>query len=235
MSKLWLPGAEKVAGPHSAGGTMAGGNALCTHHITGTGKGTFPGTRDYLVRMGYEPTLILDPFTGARAQFLPANRSAYALEHPAGQPETNREGKIHVQIEWFWPAMPNQYNANDITKAPHFAEIWADLIPWLEDLGVPSRWTFGSPLSTSKDPKTWKQGGHRGHRNAPGNSHVDSLSCRRAPAWSTEQPRLQPGTRASLGEALNALNGRRKALTNRDDRQLVTQLRDAANTVLERT
>lgn len=226
---LWLPGAERIPTKHT-GSSMVGGPAICTHHVTVSPRGSYNFIRGYLASKGYEPTLLLDPWTGERAQFLPANRSAYALEHPAGMPETNREGSVHVQIEWLWPAMPNQYHANDITKAPAFADLWADLIPWLEELGVPSRWTFGGPLNTSKDPKVWKVGGHRGHRNAPGNSHVDSLSCRKPPAWELSPP-LHAPTRAIIGEATNALNGRRKKL-NAADRKTVRELRKATNRVL---
>jgi hypothetical protein len=120
---VWLPGAEHIKGKHSVGLPLSGGNCLATMHITASPKGSYKGTRDYLVRMGFEPTLILDPTTGERGQFLPGNRGAYALEHPAGTPATNTAGSIHVQVEWVWPDM-----RQDITKAPHFAEQWADLV-----------------------------------------------------------------------------------------------------------
>lgn len=173
--KLWLPGAEKIPGAHAKGLPMLGGNCLVTHHITVTGKGSYAGTKSVLLREGFEPTLLLDPTTGQRGQFLPANRGAYALEHNG--PPTNTEGAVHVQIEWVWPLMED-----DITKAPHFAEIWADLIPWLDQLGVPRTWPFGFK-SKSRSAVAWKAAGHRGHINAPGNSHVDNLPAVKRPAW----------------------------------------------------
>lgn len=182
--KLWLPGAENIPGPHQTGGSMmVGGPGICTHHITVSPKGSYNSIRGYLVRMGYEPTLILDPTTGQMGQYLPANRSAFALEHPAGQPETNRQGKVNVQIEWVWPSM-----SEDITRAPHFAAIWAVLVPWLEQLGVAPVWTFGFG-SKSRDALMWKKGGHRGHVNAPANSHVDNLPAAKPPPWRSK-PRL---------------------------------------------
>jgi len=213
VRQLWLPGATKINGPHSQGGTMAGGEGLCTHHITVTPTGSYGATREFLLKMGYEPTLILDPTTGERGQFLPANRSAYALEHPSGQPETNRQGSVHVQIEWLWPSM-----AKDITKAPKFAELWADLIPWLEQLGVPSLWTFGSPLNASRDPKLWVKGGHRGHRNAPANSHDDSLPCKTPPPWHQLKPKpkaqpLGPATRLLARSLTKRLKGRARPVS----------------------
>jgi hypothetical protein len=174
----WLPGANHVPGNHAAGLSLVGGNCLLTHHITVSPKTSFASTRDYLVHEGYEPTLLLDPWEGHRAQFVPGDRGAYALMHPAGCPETNREGRIHIQVEWLCPDMNT-----DITTAPHFAGQWRDLCVWSHALGVPYVWTFGHPLNTSRDPQTWKRGGHRGHRNAPDNDHVDSLPCVKPPAW----------------------------------------------------
>lgn len=179
--KLWLPGAERIPTDH-VGGLMLGGPGICTHHITVSSKGSYNFIRGYLVSKGYEPTLLLDPTTGQMGQYLPADRSAFALEHPTGMPETNRQGKVNVQIEWVWPSM-----SEDITKAPHFDAIWAVLIPWLEQLGVASVWTFGFG-STSRDALTWKKGGHRGHVNAPANTHVDSLPAVKPPPWRIRKP-----------------------------------------------
>lgn len=175
-ASLWLPGAEHVNGPHAAGGQLVGGECLLTHHITVSPKTSYAGTRDYLVREGFEPTLILDPWYGHRGQFLPGNRSGFALEHPAGHPETNRQGRIHIQVEWLCPDM-----STDITAGKFFAGQWHDLCGWARALGVPYVWTFGGPLSTSRDPATWKKAGHRGHRNAPANTHVDSLPVAHMP------------------------------------------------------
>jgi hypothetical protein len=205
---------------------MLGGECMVTHHVTGTGKGTFDGTSAFLVRMGYEPTLLLDPWTGERVQYLPANRSAYALEHPAGQPETNRQGKVHVQIEWLWPAM-----SADITKAPHFAELWADLIPWLDDLGIPRRWPFGF-TSTAKTLSKWTQGGHRGHVNAPGNSHCDNLPAPRQPAWPSEAKPLIPATRDAAVSLTKNLNGRQHP-TDAEGRRVLVSLLSSVNRVLD--
>jgi len=207
---------------------MVGGNALCTHHITASSKGSYPAVSRYLVKMGFEPTLNLDPTTGQRGQYLPANRSAYALEHPAGQPETNREGSVNVQIEWVWPSM-----TDDITKAPHFAAIWADLIPWLEALGVPSLWTFGNPAATSRDAKVWRKAGHRGHKNAPANTHVDSLPCKTSPPW-TVAPPMTDAHRTLIHDATTVLNGRRHGL-NAEDCKAVAELNSAAVALLNRS
>ena len=201
-----MPGAERIPGKHSGGNPMLGGNALCTHHITVTPQGSYAATKAALLREGFEPTLLLDPVGGHRGQFLPANRGGYALQHNG--PPTNTEGKIHVQIEWVWPAMPSLLHPNDITKTPHFAAQWHDLILWLDQLGVPRAWPFGGPLATSRDPATWRHGGHRGHRNAPGNSHVDSLSVRKAPAWPVTTYPMAANRLAEVTDLTAAFSGR---------------------------
>lgn len=178
-----FPGAEQIRGPHSAGNPMGGGNCLLTNHITVTGKGSYTGTKAALLREGYEPTLLLDPTLGLAGQFLPATRGAYALEHNG--PPTNTEGKIHIQVEWVWPDM-----RQDITKAPHFRELWEALVWFADAHGVPREWTFGF-TSSSRDPVRWRKGGWRGHVNAPGNSHVDNLPADIAPTWPVNRHRLR--------------------------------------------
>lgn len=197
---VWLPGAERIPGPHSAGLPMSGGGHFCTHHITVTGKGSYDGAKAALLREGYEPTLLVDPVTGKIGQFLPANRGGYALEHTTA--ETNTAGAIHVQIEWVWPDM-----RQDITKAPHFEECWTRVVTWLDSLGVPREWPFGFH-SSSRDVKTWQVSGHRGHVNAPGNTHVDNLPAKQQPAW----PSTLTPQRRRLTARLHRLRHRIRAI-----------------------
>lgn len=175
---LWLPGAERISGVHSAGLPMNGNPGhYFTHHITVTPKGSYEGAKNVLLHERYEPTLVLDPVAGKRGQFLPGNRGAYALEHLSGEPETNMEGQIHIQCEWVWPSMDE-----DITRAPHFEAQWQAVVEWARQLGVPDAWPFGFK-STAKTLSKWRTSGHRGHVNAPGNSHSDNLPAPTRPAW----------------------------------------------------
>lgn len=223
---LWLPGAERIKGPHDKGLPLDGGNCIATMHITVTPKGSYAGTRDYLLREGFEPTLILDPTNGKRGQFLPGNRGGYALEHNG--PATNTEGRVHVQVEWVWPDM-----RHDITKARHFAEQWNDLVHWLDQLGVPRDWPFGFH-SSSRNAATWRKGGYRGHVNAPGNSHVDNLPAPKAPAWpSGKHSDLSPKREREARDLTDGLPDRKHAPTKRA-RRLLTKLRHAINKALRK-
>lgn len=175
---LWLPGAERIPNPHGLGLPMLGGGHFCTHHITVTGEGSYDGSKRALLNEGYEPTLLVDPVLGKIGQFLPGDRGGYALEHTTA--ETNTAGTIHIQIEWVWPDMQH-----DITKAKHFDECWQRVVHWCDELGIPREWPFGFH-GTSRDVATWQRSGHRGHVNAPGNSHVDNLPALVQPAWPVE-------------------------------------------------
>src|SRR4051812_43791667 len=220
MPQLWLPGAERIGdGPHkhSAGLPMDGTKGrYATHHITVTGKGSYAGTKNALLSEGYEPTLIVDPTTGQIGQFFPANRGGYALEHPSGTPTTNTEGTIHVQIEWVWPAMWKRLHPNlDITRAPHFAECWQKVALFCRQLGIPEVWPFGLH-SDSKDLGLWRQSGHRGHINAPHNSHSDNLPAAKPPAFPSRAVPIAPARRKLADETTAFLAARRTPLPDVD-------------------
>ena len=196
---------------------MLGGNALCTHHVTVTPKGSYDGAKAALLREGFEPTLIADPVAGKVGQFLPADRGAFALEHNG--PATNTEGRIHVQVEWVWPSM-----SLDITKAAHFDDMWRAIVTWLDQLGVPRTWPFGF-ASTSRSAATWRKAGHRGHVNAPGNTHVDNLPAVKRPAWPSVTHPLTDEHRAEIADVTAFLNARRVPLPAADQKRLTALAR----------
>lgn len=162
----WMPGAEIVPTRHK-GNTMLGGPAKCTHHIT-TGGG-FDFLKGYLVAKGFEPTLLVHPVSGRYAQFIPASKGGYAMEHTTDP--TNTQGSRHIQIEWCWDSMASL----TITDAPQFWPVWRKVLAFLRANGVHDQFPFGAPVISSRRSLLWKTGGHAGHLNAPGNSHVDAL------------------------------------------------------------
>jgi len=208
MSTFWMPGAERIPNAHSAGLPMDGAKGrYMTHHITVTPKGSYAGAETALCREGFEPTLVIDPMTNKRGQFLPANRGGYALEHNG--PDTNTEGEIHVQIEWVWPSMDE-----DITTAPHFAECWRDVVAFGRQLGIPDAWPFGFH-STAKTLSKWQTSGHRGHINAPGNTHTDNLPAKRKPAFpAAMKPAVRKRLLVELAAALHRVRHLRRKLRN---------------------
>lgn len=164
----WMPGAERVKGAQPGLTGMLGGPCKVTHHIT-TGGG-FDFLTGYLVQRGFEPTLIVDPVSGRIAQFLPATRGGYALQHTTAP--TNTQGACNIQIEWCWNTMSDL----TIDKAPKWDEVWGRVLEFARANNVPDRIPFGSINTlTDRDPAKWIQGGHACHFNAPGNTHVDGL------------------------------------------------------------
>jgi hypothetical protein len=203
--KYWMPGAERIPNSHSAGLPMDGAKGhYATHHITVTPKGSYAGAKTALCREGFEPTLVIDPVTNKRGQFLPANRGGFALEHNG--PDTNTEGEIHIQVEWVWPTM-----SEDITKAPHFDECWHDFVEFARSLGIPDEWPFGFH-SKSKNLAKWRTSGHRGHINAPGNSHSDNLPAAKQPAWPTKVSAARVRIKKRLRAAVHRVHHLRRKL-----------------------
>jgi hypothetical protein len=178
---LWVPGAERVPGPHSRGGTMAGGPPRMVHHITWDAldrygrQPKFDNVRNYLVNAGYEPTLMICPFTGRIVQFLPANRAAYALANKSGGVETNRMGKVNIQVEWFFTpgCVVDGRKHTDLTETPMRG---LDAVMALADSwGIPAVWPAGVPnWRSQRSANTWRtRTGHFGHSQVVENSHTD--------------------------------------------------------------
>jgi hypothetical protein len=174
-AQLWLPGAERVAGVQTTG-SMAGGPPRSIWHYTadklnkdGTRGATFEDVRDYLVKMGYEPHLLIDPFSGRTAQFLPFNRFAAAAVH-RGDPQTNRMGTACIQVEWFFtPGLVHQgkkYAKLSDTPLQGVGPFLAACDSW----GIPRVYRGGR----NRDVKVWEtEAGHYGHIDVPENDHID--------------------------------------------------------------
>lgn len=177
-TQIWMPGADRL-GTDLSGGTLLGGPPRCTWHITYDKllpkRPTFMNVMRYLDKINYEPTLGWDPLTGKIVQFIPANRSAKALENHAGGVETNRMGSVHVQIEaFFTPGM--------MVKGIMYAELTDTpmigldkILAWTDSLGIPRVWTT---VRGSRSVSDWKtKAGHRAHYNVPENSHTDIVGA----------------------------------------------------------
>lgn len=177
MSDLWMPGAAR----HSLGntGAMNGGPARAVWHITSNAKDwTFKNELSYFTGSGagVAPHLLYDPFTGDVAQFFPADSRSLSLEND-GAVKTNRTGKYCIQIE-------TVFTAGETVSGKKYAAVRDTpckgldaIVAWLRSLGVPDAWPGGVPTAFARDTvslDTWlKLGGHYGHNQIPGNSHVD--------------------------------------------------------------
>lgn len=177
MVNLWLPGAIKHDIGNVAG--MDGGPARATHHTTSNATDwTFKNESAYFANGGraVAPHLVADPFTGEIAQYFPATSRALALKND-GSIKTNRTGKFNIQIEWVFTRgeVRNGKRYENLADTP--MKPWPTIHAWLKTLGIPDTWPGGAPKAWARDTvtrDTWlSKGGHYGHFQVPGNTHVD--------------------------------------------------------------
>ena len=91
--------------------------------------------------------------------------------------KTNRTGKYCIQIEIVFTAGETvgwqKYATVRDTPCKNLGQIMA----WLRSLGIADTWPGGAPTAFARDTvsmDTWlTRGGHYGHNQIPGNTHVD--------------------------------------------------------------
>lgn len=177
MVDLWMPGAQK----HAVGntGAMNGGPARATWHITSNSKDwSFKNELGWFSGGGADvaPHLLWDPFTGEIAQFFPADSRSLSLMND-GTVKTNRTGKYNIQIEIVFTEgeVVNGKKYMSVKETP--LKGLDQIMDWLRTLGIADTWPGGVPTAFSRDTvseDTWQtKGGHYGHNQVPGNSHVD--------------------------------------------------------------
>lgn len=157
---------------------MLGGPPRATHHITwdelhedGTRLITLDQVSRYLVNVGYEPHVVIDPFTGEIRQLLEAESSGYALQNKGVQ--TNRRGTVNLQVEWF-------FTPGTVYKGKRYDSLidtpmlgLPEFLAWCDSWGIPRV----APLAPKDRNQTVWAGvaGHYGHFNAPLNDHTDPI------------------------------------------------------------
>lgn len=177
MVDLWMPQASH----HSVGntGAMDGGPSRVVWHTTSNESDhEFANELGWFTSGGADmaPHLIWDPFTGAIAQLFPADSRSLSLQND-GSVRTNRTGDYCIQIEIVFTQGESVngkvYNSVAETPCKNLDQIMA----WLDSLGIAKKWPAGPPTAFHRQDISldfWlNNGGHYGHCNVPGNSHVD--------------------------------------------------------------
>jgi hypothetical protein len=200
MADLWMPGATR----HALGneGAMNGGPARVVWHITSNEHDwTFKNELGWFTGGGASvaPHLLWEPFTGEIAQLFPADSRSLSLQN-AGTVKTNRTGKYCIQIETVFTAgeTVNGKKYNSVRDTP--CKGLDNIMTWLRSLGIPDVWPGGAPAAFARDTvplDTWlNRGGHYGHHQIPGNSHVDPgpmpdlFAAGRTPSTPSSKPKV---------------------------------------------
>lgn len=195
---LWMPGATRLSSSHTGQPMLDGPPRAVWHRTVGQG---FSGNATFLKKEGFEPHILWDPTTGEIGQFIPANLSGYALEHPSGTTQTNREGKYCVQIE-----VADHGKTWDITNPvndhgqPTGMKGWPALRDWLGSLGIPEVWPGGAPPALGSRAEVtsglWlTKAGHYSHSQVPNNHHTDPGHMDLAVLFAHTDPKVAPPAR----------------------------------------
>jgi hypothetical protein len=195
-----MPGATR----HSLGntGAMDGGPARAVWHITSNAHDwTFDDELGWFTGGGADvaPHLLWDPWTGEIAQFFPADSRSLSLQN-AGSVRTNRTGKYCIQIETVFTAGETVNGKTYATVKDTPCKGLDQIMTWLRSLGIADTWPGGAPTGFVRDTvslDTWlNRGGHYGHNQIPGNSHVDPgpmpnlFASAPAPSQPTAKPKV---------------------------------------------
>lgn len=193
MPSAWMPGAARY--PVGTAGSLVGGPAKCTLHTTESNP-EITSAMAVAKWMAANKSnsvyhLIYHPITDEMVQMLPATGSAKALSNLRGGVETNRMGRVHIQVSVV------AYSANPFTKFP--MRRWPEVLAWIDSWGVPRKW-YGKPPKGVVDhvsTDTWiKSSGWAGHCCAPESNHHDpgaiDLNILFAGKPATKPPSTQP-------------------------------------------
>lgn len=181
MDRYWLPeglhwGLHIEHHPLTGAGAFTGGGDKLTWHTTESDRDSYLAIKELFIdrdRMGLgsEPTLMIGYKPKAKypfvCQFLPFNRAARALRHPAGTPETNRCNNTQIEI--------CERAANSGEWSESYYKALANLAVLIEHRRSIPRIC---PRAFSDD-KRWTSGqwvalrGHTGHKHAPFQDHTD--------------------------------------------------------------
>lgn len=177
MADVWLPNAEHIPNRVGRGNSYAAAPFRFVAHTTEVIPSTLDGARSMAEQHRAPPQLWAWPERRWLGQTVPLDRAAFALKHPKGTPETNRQGALQVEVIGF---------AKD---TPHWPELWWD---WLGSNVLAAVVAAGFPVNLDRvAPVAGVEGygpngtvrmdwdewagfdGVCGHANVPGNEHWD--------------------------------------------------------------
>jgi hypothetical protein len=172
--ELWVPGAERVANPRSAGGTYLDAPWRFVFH-TIEGEPSAAAFRRLAAEHTNTPHLWAMPSADLLLQTVPLNRSAYALARP-GSVQTNRLRAVQVEMWGFAAKMGSMDQRTIEWLADRLLGPVAKLVPINLDHVRPTGGVscYGENSACRMTPEQWQVfDGVCGHQHVPDNKHWD--------------------------------------------------------------
>lgn len=183
---LWLPGIPYIKSSNN-GGSMLGADAYFTWHTyeCGYDVSASSGARG-LITQGTEVHFCFNPVTGELVQILPANVAGRGLVNLSGGVQTNRQGRVNLQVEVIgrasrpWTQDVTDAGRKGVAKLIAFADAWG--VPRTHPNGDQGPLTSSSP--TNRSVTGWNgPGGYFCHAQVPENTHWDHGAVRFSDLW----------------------------------------------------
>ena len=172
--ELWVPGAERVANPKSAGGSYLPAPWRFVFH-TIEGEPSADGFRRLAAEHTNSPHLWAMPSAHLLLQTIPLNRSAYALARP-GSVQTNRLHAVQVEVWGFAAKMGSLHQHAIEWLAERLLAPVARLVPINLDRVHPTGGVscYGRNSRCRMTAEQWQSfDGVCGHQHVPDNEHWD--------------------------------------------------------------
>jgi hypothetical protein len=177
---IWVPGFprdESVRG--AGGGSYTGGPGKFLWHTT---EGGWDGSMSVFRSRLTAPHVMADPKARRKVQFIPLDRSGYALANVSGGVQTNTDSVLQVEIvgfagqaHLFTDAELEWLGAEVLRPMVDAAPFPINISTFPTFYGEDAGFTLASPSARQRmSPAQWDGfNGQCGHQHAPENSHWD--------------------------------------------------------------
>jgi hypothetical protein len=199
MAADWLAGVPTRKSSHDGGSMLGGPPRWVWHTFEAAYTLSAANAAKYLVDHGLEVHFTFNPQTGDIVQILPASRAGRGLRNLSGGVQTNRQGKVCLQVEVVG------YAAHPFTAAltPAGKAGLAKLVEFARAHGIPDVFPAGSPPpypqgGSPRSASVWTtKAGHFGHSQVPENDHGDPGAISVAAIFASPAPAPAPAPSTS--------------------------------------
>jgi hypothetical protein len=207
---LWLPGITYLKSTNN-GGSMTGSDNYFTWHTyeCGYDVSATAGARG-LITQGTEVHFCFNPVTGELVQILPADVAGRGLVNLSGGVQTNRQGRVNLQVEVIgrasrpWTQDVTAAGRKGVAKLVDFADQWG--VPRTHPNG--DQGPFDKYAPTNRSVTGWNgPGGYFCHAQVPENDHWDHGAVKFTDLWTIADTINHPQEDDMAQADIDAING----------------------------